>query len=71
VFWDLKPLEKHKSVDYIGRNHQGFSGHTFGDKLCGNSFDYSKMPNYKIEESSYSIENPKTPLKHGNAYWSS
>lgn len=71
VVWDLKGLDAKKSVDYIGASQAGFSDNTFGVELCESSFDYTKMPNYKVGESEFNILAPETPLKHGNAYWSS
>ena len=34
IFWDLKPIDAHKDVDYIGKWADEFKGHTFAVELC-------------------------------------
>ena len=34
IFWDLKPIDAQKDVDYIGKWADEFKGHTFAVELC-------------------------------------
>tara|TARA_B110001450_G_C17618465_1_gene480214 strand:+ start:348 stop:1511 length:1164 start_codon:yes stop_codon:yes gene_type:complete len=62
-------MDAEKSVDYIGAGQAGFNDHTFGVKLCESSFDYTKMPDYKVGDETLVVGAPEASLKHGNAYW--
>lgn len=46
VFWDLKPMDRDASVDYIGNGSQNFDGHTFAVELCELKFATNKLSGY-------------------------
>ena len=50
IFWDLKPIDANKDVDYIGKWADEFKGHSFAVELCEESFtpNSGNMLNYDV-----------------------
>lgn len=77
IFWDLKPIDANKDVDYIGKWAPEFNKHTFAVELCESSFIPSakEMISYTLPSADGSttstMEFDALPqhLKRGNAYW--
>ena len=70
IFWDLKPMDAHKSVDYIGVNQEAFGGSTFAVELCEPAFETKTMPAYKnSDKESMTVGTGAGNLRKGNAYW--
>ena len=69
IFWDLKHLDAHKSVEYIGAGQTGFDGHTFAVEICENSFDASTLPVQTVGETKLTVGAIPATTKKGNAYW--
>ena len=69
IFWDLKQLDAHKSVEYIGAGQSGFEGHTFAVEICEGSFEASTLPVQTVGETKFTVGAVPTTTKKGNAYW--
>ena len=70
VFWDLKQMDEHAGIEYIGTGAVGFDGNAFAVELCEAGFDASKMKPYKNSaDKTLTVGAIPSTLHKGNAYW--